>query len=380
MLKAGKHNRRVSNRTGMIEALEARAYFDLVPSFQGVVPVTIIPTLRNSSHVTVELTNNGLETVSGAYTVTLLTSTSPSLTGATPVTTITRSGTFAVNRPRPVSFSLTDFPDVPDGQYYLLAEVTGPLAGVGDNATASVGTVGVTDPYLDLSDSVIITSAASDQVLPGRRVSFSLEVFNTGNIAATGNLVTDVDLTADAGATEIPVNVISPRINVRANGHQTLRVTEKIPTGFAPGTYSWDVNIDPANTFGETSIANNTALSTSELTVEPPYPDMLGTFTGPDKITHGPSRGASPTISLDFTSESQTTGALVATGTLYASTTSTFQLTGTISTTGVFKATGSSMTSVYVATYRGRLIGSKLTGTVVNTDGNSGVFTLLLGA
>jgi hypothetical protein len=363
----------------MIEPLEARAYFDLVPSIVGAIPTTLIPTLRNNSHVTVDLTSSASTTASGAYTVTLLTSTTPDLTGATPVTTVSSSGAFRAGRPKSVRFSLSDFPDVPDGSYYLLAEVTGPLAGVTDNAAGSISTVAITDPFIDLSDSVIIPNAGSDQVLPGKRVAFSLEVFNNGNITATGLLPTDVGLTPDAGATVIPVTPAKPSIRIAAGGHETVRVTETIPKGFTPGTYSWDVAVDPADSFSESNTTNNTALSTTELTVEPPYPDMLGTFTGPDKIVHGPSRGATVTIALDFTSESQTTGALVATGTLFAGTTSTFQLTGTITTTGVFTGFGSSTSSVFTAKYKGRLIGSKLSGTVVNTDGNSGDFTLLLG-
>jgi hypothetical protein len=365
----------------MIEPLEARAYFDLVPTFTAALPATLIPTLRNNSRVTVNLTNTGPATVSGAYTVELMASTDPTPGAAadTGVATITKSGTFPANRPRPVTFSLTDFPDVPNGSYYLIAEVSGPLVTASENITATARTIAVTDPFLDLSTSVIIASTANDQVLPGKRVAFSLELFNDGNVPASGLLATDVGLTADGGATVIPLKAPTPRIRVPANGHQTVQVSETIPVGFTPGTYSWDVTVDPANTFAETNIANNTSLSTSELTVEPPYPDMLGTFSGVDKIVRGPDKGFSPGISLDFTSESQTTGALVATGTLFGTTDTTFQFTGFITTRGVFTGTGTSLPNPYVATYKGRLVGSKLTGTVVNTDGNHGVFTLTLG-
>ena len=108
-----------------------------------------------------------------------------------------------------------------------------------------------------------------------------------------------------------------------------------------------------------------------------PFPNLLGTFAGPDVIKKGPSKGGKPTIGLDFISESDTTGAIIADGTLFnGATTSTFSFTGTISTKGVFFGIGSNPKSVFVATYRGKFKGNVLSGTVSNTDGNTGKFTL----
>ena len=382
MQRNKRNDRRFSNlsRHALIEPLEGRTFFDLVPSIAGVLPSELVATVKNNSQVTVDLTNTGGSSVSGAFTVALFASTSPVLGAAvdTPVGSITESRAFGVGIVRDVKFKLTDFPDVANGSYYLLAEVTGPLAGTTDNVAVSNTTIGVADPFVDLSDTVSIVGSANSEVLPGKRVGFTLEVFNNGNIPVSGLLTTDVGLTADAGATVIPFPVTAPHIRILAGGHQLIHVTETVPVGFVPGSYDWDVTVDPADTFNESDTTNNNALSTTPLTVLDPYPDMLGTFTGPDHITHGPSKGATVTIALDFTSESNTTGVLVATGTLFTgASTSTFSLTGTISTRGVFNAFGSSTTSVFTATYKGKLVKNTLSGTVVNTDGNSGKFTLV---
>jgi hypothetical protein len=366
----------------LIEPLEQRTFFDLVPSISSVLPAELVTSVKNNSTVTVDLTSNASAKVTGSYTLTVFASTSPVLGAATDTQlfSASHSAAFSPGRASATKIKLTDFPAVPNGNYYLLAEVTGSLAGTSDNLAVSSTTTAVAAPVIDLTDAISITSPPSDNVFPGKSAGLSLEVFNNGNVPATGSLLTDLGLTADSGVTVTPIGTKTAHINIAPGGHTFIHISEKIPTGFTPGTYVWVAGIDPNNTFGESSTTNNTADSAA-LTVLPPYPDMLGIFDGTDTIFKGPGKGATVTLDLDFTSESQTNGALVAAGTLVvAGTTSQFNFTGTISTKGAFSGKGTSSSSVYTATYKGKLADNLLSGTVDNTDGNDGHFKLELSA
>jgi hypothetical protein len=376
----------------VIESLETRAYFDLVPSISGAIPTEVVATVKNNLIVTVDLTNNAGTTARGPFTLALFASTQPTFGAATDtqVSSISKTAaSFLPNKSTAFKLKLTDFPDVANRNYYLIAQVTGSLAGTSDNVAASSTTIAVADPFIDLSDSVSIVSPADDSVLPGKAAGLSIEVFNNGNIPATGPLLIDLGLTAgltpdvntiqtDIEEAVVPAGTTSPHIHIAAGGHQILHVNEKVPVGFTPGTYVWEASIDPANTFNESNTTNNTAFSTASQTVQDPYPNLLGTFAGPDHIKSGPDKGVTVEIELDFTSESETTGALSANGTLIEGdgTTAGFNFAGTISTKGVFSGKGTS-SSPFFATYNGKLAKGVLSGKVVNTDGNSGLFSLV---
>jgi hypothetical protein len=233
----------------------------------------------------------------------------------------------------------------------------------------------VTNPFIDLTATIAISSPKNDRILPGSRAGVSIEVFNTGNVPAKGPATGTLDLVAQGF--DLVIANIAPHLRVPAGKHQILHESAVIPTGISPGAYAIEVNLATGGFQGSTT---STASATSgTLTVLDPFPNLLGVWSGIDHVVRGPSKGAKPTIELDFTSESDTDGALIATGTLFAGvSTSSFKFTGTITPKGIFTGIGSSSTSIFTATYKGKLAKNKLIGTVANTDGNFGNFKLVL--
>jgi hypothetical protein len=366
-----------------MESLEPRAYFDLVPSFTGTLPGSLVATEKNTSMVTVDLTNTGATTIKGPYTLTVYASTSSTFGAATdtPIATATKSApSLATGKFTSDKFKLTDFPDVANGSYFLLAQITGSLAGAGDNVAASSSAITVTDPIIDLSNSVSLVAPASGELQPGKPFTASVDVFNNGNVLASGPLLIDVDVsTSPDGSSPVPIGVLKENLHLAPGANKIFKQTAKVPLGYIPGAYYFVTTVDPADTFHESNTDNNTAVSPTALTVLPPYPVLSGTYSGPEMVKKGPGKGAIVTVQLDFVSESQSNGDIAATGKLIDSKgTSTFSFTGTISTKGVFFGKTSSPTTFFVATFKGKLVGNTISGTVSNTDGNSGTFSLTL--
>jgi hypothetical protein len=370
-------------RTSLIESLEPRAYFDLVPSIASPLPANIVATVKNTSTVTVDLTNTAGATIKGPYTLTLFASadTTLDIPGDTQIATISKSlPSLASGKFIPIKFKLSDFPDVPNGSYFLLADVTGTLAGAGDNIATSDTSIAVADPFIDLTDSISNIAPASGQADPGQPITVAVEIFNNGNIIASGPITTDVSAsTSPDGSSPAHVITLKESIHLAPGTSKIFRSTGKIPLGYTPGTYYWVATADSNNSIGESTLANNTAISPTPLTVLDPYPNLLGTYSGPETVKKGPGKGAIVTVILDFVSE-DSTGHLTANGTLVEinGTRAPFTFNGTISTKGIFFGKTSSHTTFYVATFKGKLVGQTLEGPVSNTDGNSGTFALTL--
>ena len=168
---------------------------------------------------------------------------------------------------------------------------------------------------VDLSAAVSFASPPSHLVKPGKTIAVSVEVFNNGDTAASGKLSADLSFsTSPDGSSPVGAVTGGKRIHLKAGAHVTVRVSVKVPLGFVPGTYYAIANIDPNNTFLETNLANNTAISTDTLTVQSLYPNELGTFVGGGKITKGLDKGLTYTQSVTNTSEDDTTGIITFVG------------------------------------------------------------------
>ncbi len=234
---------------------------------------------------------------------------------------------------------------------------------------------------VDLSATVSIASPASHQVKPGQSAGVSIEVFNNGDTTATGRLATALSLSSSAdGSSPIPVATMHKNIHVAAGAHVTFKVNTKLSVGFSPGTYFAVATVDPGNTFGESNLANNTATSGNTLTVPNPFPNLLGTWSGPVVVKKGLGKGTVTNQVDTFTSESQTTGAFTLTGTNFLPDGSTLSLAGqgVITTKGVFSDSGF---DVPVDTFgeftgKGKLVGNKLVITPYANALNSGTITL----
>ena len=75
----------------MVEPLESRTYYDLVPTVVGTLPESVIATVKTNDAITVDLTNTGATTIKGAYGLELLASPDGLLADATPIVTVNKN-------------------------------------------------------------------------------------------------------------------------------------------------------------------------------------------------------------------------------------------------------------------------------------------------
>jgi hypothetical protein len=231
---------------------------------------------------------------------------------------------------------------------------------------------------VDLSASVSFAAPPSLQVKPGKTFAVSVEVFNNGDTLASGKLSVDLSLsTSPDGSSPVAPVTGGKIIHLKPGAHTTVRVNVKVPIGFTPDTYYAVADIDPNNTFGETNLANNTAVSTDTLTVQSLYPDVLGTFVGAGVIKKGFEKGLTFTQSVTNTTEDDTTGIISFDGSDLFSNGVTLSFAGqtTVKPNGSYIANGADVPaddSVYVKDI-GRYIGAISKGTF-KTAINSGTY------
>ena len=231
---------------------------------------------------------------------------------------------------------------------------------------------------VDLTDSVSLVVPASAQVKTGSFVTLSVEVFNNGTTTASGPLEFDLGISPNAdGSASVSFAPVSRHIALKAGAHTTFRFLEKVPIGTTPTTYFGDASIDPGNTFGESDLTNNSAVSTDSIVVVPKYPNIVGTYTGSDLIKRGFGKGTTDTKTIVSTSEDPATGRYTITGTNFfaGGVTTTYAGTGIVSTTGVFTQTTTDIPadSSRVTHTVGKIVGNSSTYTFVNAiDSGSG--------
>jgi hypothetical protein len=308
-------NRR-QNRRALFEALESRTHFDLVPTSVTGVPASLIATVPTTDAVTVNLENTGSKAISGAYTVKLFASANQALDGSdTQITSVAETlSSLAAGKSKAISVKIGSFPYVTGGKYYVLAEVTGSLAGSNDNVAASSSQVTITDPNIDLTDSVAFKGTTS--VKAGGSATAAVVVTNNGNVTASGALAITLDYSANSnGSSPSLWYTENVTLNAAAGKSQTFDFTCTVASDTAPGACYMVAVVDPGNTFDESNTAaNRTAVTPAALTVSSPYPNVLGTFTGTSTDTSGPDKGKTNAIAMNITSESQTTGEFYGTG------------------------------------------------------------------
>lgn len=230
----------------------------------------------------------------------------------------------------------------------------------------------------DLSAAISFSSPASLAVKPGKPFAVSVVVSNIGDAAATGKLTTVLSVSASAdGSSPIPEATVIKNIHLAAGAHATFRFNAKVPVGFTPGNYFAVADVDPGNTFGETNLANNVAVSANSLTVLSPFPQVDGTYEGTVVIKKGLDKGTVGTQTVVDSNENNSTGTVSVAGTDFFpnGVTISFVGTGTFQPNGSFTAVLTDVPADDAGTIRdvGKFKGNKSTGTYVNAL-NSGTF------
>lgn len=360
-----------------VEALESRTLFDVVPSIASTLPASLIATVKTNDTVTVDLTNSGSAAASGAYTVVLLASSDQTFDSSdTPIATV--SGVLPPLKAggvHPVKVKIGSFPDVPNGAYFVLAEVTGSLAGSGDNVGASSGTVAITDPFIDLSDSIVRTGKTS--VFPGQSSGGeTVTIFNNGNVTASGIVAITFDASTNPdGSSPVFVATEDENIKIAPGKSKSFHNVRKTSVGELPGNYYTIATVDPGNTFNESNTTNNSAVASVPLTILDPYANLIGTFVGPFDVTKGPNKGLTGTTTWVIDSENDTNGHFAGTIDNSAGVDST--VVGILTTKGVITAIKTDTTDTGVSSIKAKVAAGKITGTTDSDNGNVSTFTVL---
>jgi subtilase family serine protease len=149
--------------------------------------------------------------------------------------------------------------DLPDGTYFLLAEVN-PTQAVAEldpnnNTAPSAATVAIAAPFVDLSGPV---PAGGGTLAGGATVTFRVSVTNGGNVSLKSTLGLSLYLSADAlldaDDTALPLATVS--VSLKAGGSKAVKAKVAVPAA-TPGDYFLLVRIDPANEVGELDESNN---------------------------------------------------------------------------------------------------------------------------
>jgi CARDB len=365
-------------RVASVEPLESRTLFDLVPTIVSTLPASLIATVKTNDAVTVALTNSGSTTISGSYTLTLLASSDQTLDDSdTQIVSLTANlGPLKAGGTHDVKLKIGAFPDVANGPYFVLAEVTGSLAGSGDNVGASSGTIAITDPFVDLSDSIVRNGKTS--VLPGQTSGGeTVTIFNNGNVTATGTVKIEFQTsTSPDGSNPVFIVTETEQIKIAPGKSKSFHNARKVALGTLPGAYYTIATVDPGNTFDESDTTNNTAIATIPLTVLDPFANILGAATGPFRVTKGPGKGDIGTTTWNITAENQTDGHF--SGTIDNSLGIDSTVVGIVTTKGILTAIRTDTTDSGVSSIKARIAGGKIIGTTVSDNGNVSNFIVTL--
>lgn len=241
---------------------------NLVPTVSATLPPNVVGGAKATGFKgSVKITNSGTATATGTAAIDLFLA--PTQTLDTTVDTALPALSAKVNLKPGASMNvplkLASFPDL-DGSFFLIAQVSGAGSSAA-NAAASSGSVNIAPAFIDLADSNVTVKPTT--VAPGKKVTISATVLNSGNTTASGPLGVQLEVATDAqgdGATDVG-SPLSTNIKILSGKTKVIKATLAVPAGFAAGSYFLVVDIDPANTFSETNLANNVAVAANPVTV-----------------------------------------------------------------------------------------------------------------
>jgi uncharacterized protein YkwD len=229
----------------------------LTAALSGALPPKAVGGAKTTAAQTLRITNTGGRLISGQVTVTLFVSHNQTLDGSeTQFATITPHVNLKVGATASVVVRLKNFPAVADGAYFILMQVK---SGAASAVAASKTSVAIAKPFIDLSDGVAVSPAS---VTRGKKATLLVTVTNSGNVVAKRPLAMALSASTDSsGANAMSLGHPSGSINIKPDGKQVLRIPVLVPLALAPGNDFFIVTVDPADTFGETTLSNNTAVA-----------------------------------------------------------------------------------------------------------------------
>lgn len=262
--------RRAARRAPMIESLESRAYLSAstgTPSLAVTLPVTLPASVISGTTVkqpiTVNIANDGDGRAHERASIAIYASTDRTVSSDdAQLGVVTRTINIAPQRNQNIRIHLNPLPQNLNGTFYVLAQVTGTLPSVDG---ASVGTVTVSPPNIDLQPSVLHTPAKGHV---GRAISITVDVANNGN----SELISPVDfafgLSPTGVATDaVAIPTVTKKLRIRAHRHQVVHLRTILPANAPTGNQYLVVNVDPSHLLADVNFGNNVAVGQTPISI-----------------------------------------------------------------------------------------------------------------
>jgi hypothetical protein len=233
----------------------------LVPTLFADVPDTALAGGKvKGASATVNITNVAPDEYNGPVTVTLFTSTDAALdAGDASVVEITKKLRIPSADSKPVVLKIKSFPDVPDGDYLLIAQVSSPTAGSGTNSTDE--TIRISAAFTDVSPT--FGAIPTTPVAKGKRAKLTLNVSNAGNVDAKGTVPVTIALSTESGL--VTLGTANAKLAVKPGASKTVKLNLTVPGDAPSGTFFLSASL--AALPDETNTANNTVLSDATMTI-----------------------------------------------------------------------------------------------------------------
>jgi len=231
----------------------------------GAIPAAAVAGGKLNAPVELTISNSGNVAYKGKTAIQLVASPDGTYSSSDPLLVkTTKSLRIAAGSSKNVSVKVGALPKSLSGKVYVVANVIEPTSSTQD---ASATTMLVTAPFVDLSDGFDPNDPPVVQFTQGLELvglTFPLEVSNLGNEKASGPLKIVIGISSSStGANPQTITTVTKHINIKPDTMLTLKLS-KLGRGFSlpQGEAFFVVTIDPNNTFDESSLANNTVVST----------------------------------------------------------------------------------------------------------------------
>jgi hypothetical protein len=238
----------------------------LAPTVFVTLPATAIAGAKvKGATAIVSITNVAPDDYNAPVTVTLFTSLDNELQTDTDaqILTTTKKLKVASAGSTDLKIKIPSLPNVPDGNYVVIAQVTSATAGTGVNASDDA--VLIAAPFIDLSGQF---SSFPGTATKGKKTKVSINVANSGNTTAKGTMpVTIATSTSVDGSNPTTFTTVNAKVSLKAGTSKNVKLNFVVPAEVASGQYFIVATLDPSNTLGDKNDTNNTVLSTTVLNV-----------------------------------------------------------------------------------------------------------------
>ena len=256
-----------SSGANTVEAELIAAGVDLVTKVLSALPASVLAGAKGK--VSVTITESGTTAAKGSVTIAVSFATDASgVNASTPLNFDEKvslkqgvSKTFKLNFTFPTGLA--------SGDYFLFADVTNGTGVPADlntanNTAAAAAATTIAPAFVTLSGANLATAS----ITPGKTVTISIDLTNTGNVTAKGRTEIDLYLSTDTTVADgVSLGVAPLTVSLAADKSKTYKL--KVPTAatLPAGTFNLLGVIDPNNSLGNGDTSNVLVVDATPVTV-----------------------------------------------------------------------------------------------------------------